>query len=171
MVRTELEAIVGNLGAFYERKAAPSEMTLVLWLQKVKNIPSEAIPWIQSKIMDECESWPKNITAIMWAMYHAWLAAHPEKRAHLDHVDCPDCEGGWLAIRKRVEPYRQPISHSAPCGRCKQIPASQYMTMFQALESGYERIDLRTYQAHTGELGRLIESIGKKMEKPRVYAD
>lgn len=147
-------------------------MTIELWLQKVKGIPSEAIPWIQNKIMDECEAWPKNFTATLWSMYNAWLQAHPEKRAHRESVNCPDCEGGWLALQKKVDGYRQPISHAAPCGRCRQIPAAKYMTLFQAREQGYERVDLKTYPVHASpNLKALLDTIGKKVEKPRVYAD
>ena len=161
---------VTDIFDYFERKR-PNDNTMDLWFDEVRNIPDECLEWVKGKIFKENDNKPSNLPATMWALYNAWLQAHPEKRAHRDHVDCPDCEGGWLAIRTRVEPYRQPICHSSPCGRCMQIPDTQYMTLFQAMENGYERIDLRTYQAHTGELGRLIAAIGKKMEKPRVYAD
>jgi hypothetical protein len=173
VVRHEFDAIIGNLGAFYERKVRPIPMTLDMWFEKVKKIPSEAVTPIQQRIMDECEGWPKNITAMMWALYHQWLSAHPEKRAHREAVDCPDCEGGWLALQKNVDGYRQKISHSAACGRCKQIPSAQYMTLFQAKEHGYERVDLLTYPVHANRnLKAMIESVAKRMpEKPRITWD
>lgn len=173
MVRTDFEAIIGNLGAFYERKVRPTPMTLDMWFEKVKKIPSEAVNPIQQKIMDECDGWPKNITATMWALYHSWLAAHPEKRAFKEAVNCPDCEGGWLALQKKVDGYRQPISHSAPCGKCRQIPAAKYMTLFQAREQGYERIEL-TKWPETGlrDIKELADRVGQKMpEMPRVHWD
>lgn len=164
MVRTELEAIVGNLGAFYERKSAPSAMTLELWMQKVKNIPSEAVGPIQDKIMDECEYWPRNLPATLWAMYHAWLEAHPEKRAHKDIVDCPDCEGGWLCLTRPVRGYRVPPTFSAPCGRCRQVRAAQYMTLAEALRQGYSRVNLHAVTTvKSRNIGELIRSIGREI--------
>lgn len=172
MVRTDLEAIVGNLGAFYERKARPSAMTLELWMQKVKNIPTEAVPWIQDRIMDESEMWPRNFPQTLWAMYNAWIQANPDKRAYRESVDCPDCEGGWLSLQKELKAYRQPISHSAPCGRCRQIPAAKYMTLHEAISKGFRRIDLTTYPQHGNRnLKAMLDSIGRKMDKPRAYCD
>jgi len=178
MVRTELEAIVGNLGAFYERKSAPSAMTLELWMQKVKNIPSEAVGPIQDKIMDECEYWPRTLPATLWAMYHAWLEAHPEKRAHKDIVDCPDCEGGWLVLQKIINnKFGRPMyenaipTFTAPCGKCRQLPMRNFLTLFQAIEQGYQRVNLKSHTAARRTVKEMIASIGRPVPTPRVYCD
>lgn len=163
--------MIENLGAFYERKVKPISRTLEMWFEKVKKIPSEAVMPIQDKIMDECERWPANLTATMWAMYHRWLDAHPEKRAFREAVNCPDCEGGWLVLSKLVEGYKQPLSFSAPCGRCRQIPAANYMTIFQAREKGYERTDLKKQPWDGRTAAEMASTIGRPVPEVRVYAD
>lgn len=175
MVRTDLEALLGNLGAFYERKAKPGDMTFNLWFEKVKNIPSDAIPWIQNRIMDECDMWPRNITATVWAMYHAWLRAHPEKRAYRESVDCPDCEGGWLILQKVVEnKFGKPMyehgipTFTAPCGKCRQLPMRNYVNLYQALERGYERVNLASHTAARRTVKEMVDSIGRPIQGPRT---
>lgn len=170
MTPIQFRAFVFDLSDYYERKR-PQDSTLDLWFDEVRNIPDEPLEWIKTKIFKENDSKPSNIPATMWALYNAWLAAHPEKRARRDNVDCPDCEGGWLVLQKWVEGYRQPISHSAPCGRCKQIPAAEYMTLFQAREKGFERVNLFDLNAPKRTVKEMIASIGRPVPEVRAYAD
>lgn len=180
MVRQEFDAVIENLGAFYERKVKPIPRTLEMWFEKVKNIPSEAVGPIQDKIMDECEYWPRNLPATLWAMYHTWLEAHPEKRAHRTEIDCPDCESGWLTLQKIVlnkfgkSMYRTAIPTFAwPCGKCRQLPSKQYRTLFQAIEAGYERVDLERHTAPKLSIAQMVGGIGKPIPPPHkgVYFD
>jgi hypothetical protein len=162
MVREEFETFTVKLSAFYERKVRPMHGTLDLWFEKVRRIPAEALPWMENKIYEESEGWPRNLTSTMWALYHSWLQAHPEKRSFKRDQFCPDCEGGWLILEKQ-EDYRQPTSYSAPCGNCKQIPGRNYLTLHQALSNGFTRKDLTKHQTTCRSLPELIESVGKTM--------
>jgi hypothetical protein len=169
MTLFEFNATIQNICAYYQH-SEPKGPTLNLWYDKVKNIPAEPIRWIEKKMFDEQESYPKNIPSMMWALYNTWLAANPHKRAMTEDKNCPDCEGGWLAIEKQVDGYRQKISHSAACGKCKQLPSARYMTLQQAIEQGYNRIDLKTYPVNgPKDIKKLADMVGKKMpEMPIV---
>lgn len=178
MVRAELIAFVANLGAYYEKFKEPSTVTVDLWLKKVESIPYECLSWVHDKITSESEMFPKNLPMVMWALYHAWLDAHPDKRAHREHVDCPDCEAGWLTLQKVVTNkfglpmYRDAIPTFAwPCGKCRQIPSKQYRTLFQAMEEGFERVNLKSHTAARRNLKEMVDSIGRPVPQPRVYCD
>jgi hypothetical protein len=159
----EFQGSVKKICSYYERKI-PNDNTLDLWFEKTKNIPLDSVSWIERKIFEENESYPKNLPSIMWALYSAWLAAHPEKRAFKNAVSCPDCEEGWLVLEKQ-ENYKQPTSYSAACGRCKQVSAGYYMTLEKALKAGYKRKDLKTYPGSVNkDLKSLIDRIGERIK-------
>ena len=62
MTLNEFCKSVDELVLYYERKGKPpSDGTLDAWHEKVKHIPSEALPWIVRRIEEEHESWPRNI--------------------------------------------------------------------------------------------------------------
>ena len=171
MNQIQFRQFVYDLSDYYERKR-PQDSTLDLWFDEVRNIPDDPLEWIKTKIFKENDTKPSNIPATMWALYNAWLQAHPEKRAYKESVDCPDCEEGWLVLKKTVKGYRQPISHSAPCGRCKQIPAAKYYTLDDAHKAGYERIDLKTFAWDGSTISDMISDITRReVPKPKVFAD
>lgn len=163
MTFIEFTGTIRTVCSYYERKS-PNDNALELWFERVKNVPFESLAWIERKMFEENDAFPRNLPSVYWALYNAWLAAHPEKRAFKEAVKCPECEGGWLALQKRVDGYKQPISFSAPCGKCRQIPSAHYMTLFQALEQGYERIDLKKYPDNGNRsIKAMVEAVGMKM--------
>lgn len=170
MVQSGFVSYVTDIFAYYQREK-PKDRTMDLWFDEVRNIPDEALDWISSRIFKESERLPSNLPATTWALYNAWLQANPHKRAFAQERDCPDCEGGWLVLQKRLPMYAIPISHSAPCGRCKQVPAAQYMTLFQAKEKGFERVNLFDHNAPKRTVKEMIASIGRPVPTPRVYCD
>ena len=170
MVQVRFLDFVTDVFDYFERKR-PNDNTMDLWFDEVRNIPDEALEWIKSRIFKENDNKPSNLPATMWALYNAWLQANPDKRAHRESVNCPDCEGGWLVLHKRLPMYAIPITHSAPCGRCKQIPAAQYMTMFQAKEKGFERVNLFDLNAPKRTVKEMIAGIGRPVPQPKVYCD
>lgn len=170
MVQFQFVKFVQDLFDYYERKR-PNDNTMDLWFDEVKNIPDECLPWIQSKIFKENDTKPSNLPATMWALYNAWLQANPHKRAYTAEVECPDCEGGWLVLQKRLESYRVPISFSAPCSRCKQLPSARYMSLDDAISAGFTRVNLRASPWDGKTLKEMAGTIGTRPEKPKVYAD
>lgn len=146
MVRAEFDRFLGVMGAFYERKVRPTEHTTDLWYDKVKKIPGDALAWIENRIQAECESWPRNITATMWAMFHQWLDANPERRAPERQMPCAECGGeGELFVRKRNDAGVH-IRYVFRCGACNQSRLSQEVpgARIRVLQAqGYELRDKR----------------------------
>jgi hypothetical protein len=172
MNQIQFRQFVFDLSDYYERKR-PQDSTLDLWFNEVHAIPEEPLEWMKVKIFKENDSKPSNIPATMWALYNAWLQANPHKRSFREEVNCPDCESGWLALEKEVDGYRQKISHSAACGKCKQIPSAHYMTLQEAISEDYNRKDLKTYPVNSDRnLKTLLDKIGTKIPSaPKVIWD
>ncbi|GEM_PF-3481189 len=173
MVQMRFIEFVTDIFDYFERKK-PNDNTMDLWFDEVRNIPDECLEWIKSKIFKENDNKPSNIPATMWALYNAWLQAHPEKRAHRESVNCPDCEGGWLVLQKIVEnKFGKPMyehaipTFTAPCGKCRQLPMRNFVTLFQALEQGYQRVNLSSHTAARRPLKEMIASIGRPIPDPR----
>ena len=160
MVQFQFVSFVQDLFDYYERKR-PNDNTMDLWFDEVKNIPDECLPWIKQKIFKENENKPSNLPATMWALYNAWLQANPDKRAYREEKDCPDCEGGWLVLQKKIDGYKQPISHSAACGRCKQIPSANYMALQEAVSKGFNRANLKTSPWDGRSVRQMVSNIGR----------
>ncbi|NPV03844.1 MAG: hypothetical protein HPY67_03835 [Syntrophaceae bacterium] len=163
MTPIECHEMIKTVSAYYERKI-PSDRTLDLWFERIRGIPGESIGWIQTRIFEQFEAFPKNLPSVIWELYNAWLDAHPEKRARKESVDCPDCEGGLLCLTRPVRGYRVPPTFSAPCGRCRQVRAAQYMTLAEALRQGYSRVNLHAVTTvKSRNIGELIRSIGREI--------
>lgn len=163
MNQIKFRQFVFSISDYYERKK-PTDDTLDLWFNEVHAIPDEPLEWMKVKIFKENETKPSNIPGTMWALYNAWLQANPHKKAFTEEKNCPDCESGWLALQKQVDGYKQPISFSAACGNCKQIPSAHYMTLQEAIADGYNRIDLKKYpEAGPRDIKKLADSVGMKM--------
>jgi len=163
MVQARFLDFVTDVFDYFERKR-PNDNTMDLWFDEVRNIPDEALEWIKSRIFKENDNKPSNLPATMWALYNAWLQANPDKRAHRESVDCPDCEGGWLCLTRPVRGYKVPPTFSAPCGRCRQVRAAQYMTLAEALRQGYSRVNLHAVTTvRSRNIGELIRSIGREI--------
>lgn len=166
MTLLEFQEFVRNICAYYERRI-PNDHTLDLWYDRVRNIPYESVEWIKGRIFEQ-DTFPKNYPVAIWQLYQAWLEAHPEKRApDRTQYSCPDCESGWLVLEKQLPQYSIPISYSAPCARCKQVKAANYMSLDDAVRNGYRRKDL--VSEHTVQrqpIRELIESIGRPVPDP-----
>jgi len=170
MVQVRFLDFVTDVFDYFERKR-PNDNTMDLWFDEVRNIPDEALEWIKSRIFKENDNKPSNLPATMWALYNAWLQANPHKRAFTEEKDCPDCEGGWLVLQKTIAGYNQPISHSVPCGRCRQIAAVKYLTLAEAIKAGYERTNLKSSPWDGRSAREMADSIGKPVPMPRVFVD
>ncbi len=155
---------IEELFAYYNARI-PGRRTLDLWHEMTQFVPAEAMPWILRRVWETNESMPRNVPREIRELWQAWLQAHPEKRDRREaERDCPDCEGGWLSLYKPVEGYRVPPTFSAPCGRCRQVRAAQYMTLAEALRQGYSRVNLHAVTTvRSRNIGELIRSIGREI--------
>jgi len=138
-------ALVRELSAYYERRNLPSADTMELWMQRVKNIPEEAVSWIIRKIEEDSESFPRNLPAQIWAYYHEWLNTFPEKRAaHSYEVenDCKYCDGTGILIAYRTKVSGEKeicYSYLFRCGHCSRamIEAWPIRTITELQEDGF----------------------------------
>lgn len=162
MVRHEFTGMILRLADFYERKVKPLDNTMDLWFGKIKSVPSEAIAWIEKKIQDECEFWPRNITAQIWAFYHAWLQAYPEKRAEEQAVECPDCNRGLIHVQKLNE-RKQWVDYTFRCGKCQQsnLNGIPMMPKRALLNQGYFDIPVNAEESQKRNLKALSKTVTK----------
>jgi len=161
MTRFEFMALAESLAAYYSAKT-PGSKTIDLWFDMVQNIPAEALPWIEQKIYQEHDLLPRNLPKAIRELFEAWLQANPEKRAHKESVDCPDCEGGWLCLTRPVRGYKVPPTFSAPCGQCRRLRAGKYMTLSEAFAEGFKRQNLG---AHTNAGARNVKTLAAQVGK------
>jgi hypothetical protein len=138
MVRNEFEDFLIDMGHFFERSKAPNSRTIDLWFEKIKAIPAESLKWITKKIQDEYEIWPRNITATLWAFYHQWLDAHPEKRAIETFFNCSDCDEGLITAYKKKNDIK--YRYVFRCSKCRQDHTKAYpiAARLELMNDGYE---------------------------------
>ncbi len=138
MVREDFDTFLMEMAAFYERKQQPAQKTFDIWFNKVQKIPAESLMWITKKIQDEFEIWPRNITATLWAMYHQWLDAYPEKRAIENYFYCPDCNDGLITARKAKNGVN--YRYIFRCTKCKQNHNRSFPLVSRAelMNDGYD---------------------------------
>lgn len=131
------DAIIDAACSYYERKH-PNEETLILWRQKASGIPNEAAKYIQEHITD-ADAYPRNIPAAMWALFHAWQAANPDKKATQAFFACPDCIDGIIWASKPNESGRK-YRYIFRCCRCRQNHVQAYPKAYKAdlIQRGYE---------------------------------
>lgn len=129
--------IVDKVCLYYERKH-PSKDTELLWEEKVKGIPESAAPYIREHITD-ADSFPRNIPAVMWALFNAWQQANPDKKATQTFFSCPDCHEGIIYAAKANESGRKYTSIFR-CPKCKQNRVQAYPKAYKddLIKQGYE---------------------------------
>jgi len=161
MERFVFDELIKDLGSFYEKIKAPGKNSLDLWYQKTKNIPTESLEWIKNKIFDEHESFPKNISSALWAMYQEWLKAHPEKIHIKTYFKCPDCSDGLIICHKLVgERYYRYVFR---CAKCRQDHTPAYPEAFKAhlMQTGFvfDYVPIPPRLRRKGNLGIAINSV------------
>ena len=161
MLLFDFSNAVNELCDYYERKE-PKQGTKDLWFANLKNIPTEALPWIVKKICQENESFPRNLPGAIQAMYQAWRGAHPEKIAHEQKQDCPDCDDGTIRAWK-IGNNNRAYSYLFRCARCKQCTTEAWPFAYrgQLIADGYEpeQRDKITGPSTHGTLKKLVEKV------------
>lgn len=102
MQKIEFNAMIVRLCGYFERKAPVTNETLDLWYGLVKYIPAECLIWIEKKMKEECDGWPRNIGMVVRDLYETWLVLNPEKRAITkEGMACPDCADGLIFVTRK----------------------------------------------------------------------
>jgi hypothetical protein len=164
VVRTEFDRLMADLGAFYEKKVQPTGRTFDLWFDKIKTVPSESLRWIEKKIQDECEFWPRNITSTIWAFYHAWLSTYPEKREAEKDVECPECNHGLIHVQKQND-RKQWVDYTFRCGKCQQsnLNGIPMMPKRALLNQGYSEIPVNAEDVQKRNIAAITKTVGKSI--------
>ncbi len=66
MTKDTFKAVIYDLSTYFERRE-PRDETKALWFEEVRNIPEHHIKEITAGAK-KLESWPRNLSAVMWAM-------------------------------------------------------------------------------------------------------
>lgn len=120
MVKADFARWLKQALTYFERKE-PSDATVNLWYEKVKNIPAGALPQIYQEVTG-MEVFPRNLPAFMQAKAREWLAANPQTGSK-----CECHRGLWEVAFWRPELEEWAI-FSIPCGPCngKEGPRQCY---------------------------------------------
>ena len=125
MVRNDFSRIITTLCEYYERKE-PKNAALEVWFSRCKYIPTEPLDYIAQRIMENHESFPKNLPSAMRDTYTEWLQSNPDKRAVKTFTNCPDCEEGLIFTSKHQEKFNVKYKYVFSCGKCGQSTFRQY---------------------------------------------
>lgn len=125
MVRNDFSRIITTLCEYYERRE-PKNAALEAWFARCRHIPAEPLDYIAQKIMENHETFPKNLPAAMRDTFTEWLQANPDKRAVKTFTNCPDCEDGLIFTSKHQEKFNVKYKYVHACGKCGQSEYRQY---------------------------------------------
>jgi hypothetical protein len=102
MTRDELQEFVSQVGNFYGYSKIVDMERLNAWYAEVKNLPSEPLPHIMSRIYTEKDTMPRNMPKIIKEYFSEWLASNPEKMfKNRETTNCEECGGkGFIWCRR-----------------------------------------------------------------------
>jgi len=155
-----------NVCSYFEKRQ-PSINTQDLWYDRARNIPDQAMDWLEKRIQEEFEMFPRNLPSVMWALYRRWLESDPTKQSEKTYFDCPECDGmGNIFLKKYNELNNARYYYVFACARCGQNINKTYprSRLPQLLKAGYEEHP----QIHTpGDVSRnlrsMVAGIGKEV--------
>jgi hypothetical protein len=119
MVRLEFKTFIIKLCAFYERKK-PDDGTMDLWFDSVAMINQAELQQLFNQITQNCETFPRNITATMRALHNDSISElrNPET---VTYKPCSDCNGdGHLFLEKHNPRSDSYLRYVFRCDKCKQ---------------------------------------------------
>src|SRR3990170_4706864 len=115
---SELRSFLDSLTGFFEKKH-PSDKTVELWFDTANGIPSAEIRQIYQRITRECESWPRNLPATMWAIHYDIIANLHTAEKTYKYCDA-GCNEGLFHMRKKNELGFYGQHCVFRCDTCKQ---------------------------------------------------
>lgn len=114
----EYSELINDIHLYFSRKR-PESRQLVLWYEKVKHIPAEAVKYIYEAITDEEERLPMNLPKKIKAGWSAYLRDNPSKLVRHKRTACPDCYGHGLIWYTRYEEIYERLNEAfCVCGNC-----------------------------------------------------
>lgn len=98
--------------SYFDRKE-PSDDTVNLWFEEVKDLPAEALPYAY-QALTELDSFPRNLPGFLRAKTREWLGSRPRR----NQGDCGCHSGAWEVAFFRRELQEWAIFR-IPCGICR----------------------------------------------------
>lgn len=142
MLNSEFIDFVSKICRFYERKM-PNPGTLELWFDVIHGINSNELAFILDRIVKDNESYPRNITALMWALHYEKKGGGGD--VERKYIACDYCDGeGLLLLRKEVKKDGTYMGFVFRCAHCKQSPytACPWGNKYVLINKGYEEYPL-----------------------------
>jgi hypothetical protein len=112
MTKSEFQEFISQVGNFYGYSKIVDMERLNAWYAEVKNIPSEPLPQIMSKIYTEKDTMPRNMPKIIKEFFSEWLAANPDKMfKNREQRHCDECGGkGFLWCKRPAHVEGRPFT-------------------------------------------------------------
>jgi len=109
---------VNDLCEHFQTYKKPTEQTIYNWLKLVKFIPDEAVDYIITKIKDDKDSMPRNLTKAFKEYWRMFLFDNPDKLAKHQRTPCSECGGEGLIFYTEHD-MGQIYNGAAVCPRCE----------------------------------------------------
>jgi len=140
MIESEFKVFIKGICNYFERKR-PQDDTLELWFDCVKWIKSDSLDFIQKKIQNNNDTFPKNLPNAIISAYHVFMDSRLNAEEDQVYVECPHCLEGFIYTTKKA--WGMNYHFTFRCGVCRQrnekgLPIK---TPWEIEQAGYDIID------------------------------
>ena len=166
MVKADFARWLKQALAYFERKE-PSDATVDLWYERVRDIPAQALPRIYQDLTEQ-EAFPRNLPAFMWARSQEWLSANPRFR-RLPDGNC-ECHRGFFDVAFWRPELAEWAVFTFPCGLCNHSDGPR--SRFDLLNPNLYDREPNRYQESPPPWGLIYldeDSVRKKCQEVRDY--
>jgi len=102
MTEDQLKPMIRRIGEYFGLDKAVLLTRFEQWYGRVKDIPAEALPYIETCIQDHHDSMPRNMPKYIRGYYYAWKSANTAKLIDYPRTTCAECHGHGLIWIKRT---------------------------------------------------------------------
>lgn len=128
----------------YVKIGEATRKRLSSWYYQVKHLPNEPLEWMATKIKNENDYFPRNLSKTMLNLWDQWYTERPQKQIS-QKEGCQNCHDGWILAYPPEELYPRAVK----CAHCsKSKPEGVWITTIQELKKrGWvlesERVNLK----------------------------
>ncbi len=167
MQNSEFTIFLKNLCAYYERKPV-NPQAMDLWYDRVKLISADSLDTIRFQIVENSETFPKNLPNVMWEYYREWRQGK-NKSSDTIKQDCEHCNGeGEIFLQKKHPSGEYYTRYVFRCDQCKQNKCSAYPwgNKVVLINHGYEPLPEMKGADSITNVKELQEFLGDLYELP-----
>lgn len=156
MTQDQFKQFLKDLGAYFGLEKIISTTRFEQWFERVKLVPSEALPHIFNRFSEEKDTIPRNVPKVMLAYFYQWHSTSG-KAIGYQHYDCDECGGhgliwcrrpsvinGELLKDRSGKPLFEEVSYR--CAKCENWQRHVHQnskpaaTRAELFERGYELV-------------------------------